>query len=71
MRRPDQHATDEEVRAAALQFVGKVSGYREPSRANQEVFNSAVDEIASASEKLLASLKTGARLQAPSRTGVA
>ena len=72
LRRPDQRATDEEVRAAALQFVRKVSGYREPSRANEEVFNSAVDEIASASVKLLTSLKTGAkRPRAASRAGAA
>jgi hypothetical protein len=61
LRRPEQTATDEEVRAAALQFVRKVSGYRTPSRANEEVFNSAVDEIASASARLLASLRPGAR----------
>ena len=61
LRRPEQTATDEEVRAAALQFVRKVSGYRTPSQANEEVFNSAVDEIASASAKLLVSLRPGAR----------
>jgi len=51
-------AADEEVRAAALQFVRKVSGYRAPSRANEEAFNSAVQEIAEAARRLLDSLKT-------------
>lgn len=61
LRRADEPATDEEVRAAALQFVRKVSGYRTPSKANEEVFDAAVDEIAAASERLLASLRPGAR----------
>jgi hypothetical protein len=58
LRRTDRPAADEEVRAAALQFVRKVSGYRHPSRANEETFNAAVDEIAAASRRLLDSLKT-------------
>ena len=62
LRRRDEPATDDEVRAAALQFVRKVSGYRIPSQANEAVFNHAVDDIASASRELLASLKTGARV---------
>ena len=49
-------ATEEEVRAAALQFVRKISGYRQPSKANEEVFEDAVTTIAEASEKLLANL---------------
>ncbi len=53
LRRPDESATDEEIRAAALQYVRKVSGYREPSRRNAEAFQSAVDDIAGASRKLL------------------
>ncbi len=57
LRRPDGPASDEEVRAAALQFVRKVSGYRAPSRANEAAFNAAVEEIASASERLLDSLR--------------
>jgi len=56
LRRSDGQAGDEEVRAAALQFVRKVSGYRTPSRANEEAFNSAVEEIATASRRLLDSL---------------
>jgi len=58
LRRNEGQAAEEEVRAAALQFVRKVSGYRAPSRANEEAFNSAVDEIAAASRRLLDSLKT-------------
>lgn len=53
LRRPDAAATDEEVRAAALQFVRKISGYRTPSRANQEAFEAAVGEVAAASRRLL------------------
>ena len=53
LRRADEPATDEEIRAAARQYVRKVSGYREPSRKNQEAFEAAVSEIASASQKLL------------------
>jgi hypothetical protein len=53
LRRPDEPATDEEIRAAALQFVRKVSGYRVPSKANTEAFDAAVDEVARASERLL------------------
>ena len=48
--------TDDEISAAALQFVRKVSGYRKPSQANEEVFDAAVDEIANASKRLLDSL---------------
>lgn len=61
LRLPEGQSTDEEVRAAALQFVRKVSGYRKPSRANEDIFNAAVDEIAVSSRRLLASLRTGAR----------
>ena len=53
LRRPDQSPTDDEVRAAALQFVRKVSGYRVPSKKNEEAFNAAVEEIAHASRHLL------------------
>lgn len=58
LRSKDAPASEEEVRAAALQFVRKVSGYRAPSRANEEPFNAAVDEIAEASRRLLDSLNT-------------
>lgn len=53
-------ATDEEIRAAALQYVRKISGFSKPSRANEAAFFSAVEEIAGISERLLASLETAA-----------
>jgi hypothetical protein len=59
LRRADEAATEDEIRAAALQFVRKVSGYRAPSRANEVAFDAAVDEIAEASRNLLKDLKTG------------
>lgn len=58
LRTPEGFATEDEVRAAALQFVRKVSGFRQPSRINEDVFNRAVEEIAASSEKLLGSLTT-------------
>ena len=58
LTRSDVPATDEEVHAAALQFVRKISGYRTPSRANELVFERVVDEIATASKTLLGSLKS-------------
>ena len=61
LRPPYAEATDEDVRAAALQFVRKVSGYRTPSRANRQAFDTAVDEIAASSARLLASLKVSSR----------
>jgi hypothetical protein len=51
-------ATPDDVRAAALQFVRKISGYRTPSRANAEAFDRAVEEIAASAERLLADLQT-------------
>jgi len=56
----DPPVTDDEVRAASLQFVRKVSGFNKPSKANEAAFNLAVDEIASVSGKLLRSLETNA-----------
>ena len=56
LRRADEPATDEEVRAAALQYVRKVSGYRAPSRKNAEAFDKAVDDVAEASRALLAAV---------------
>jgi hypothetical protein len=53
-------ATDEEVRDAALQYVRKISGFTKPSRANEEAFDRAVDEIATTSSRLLAALETAA-----------
>ncbi|HEV2104793.1 MAG TPA: DUF2277 domain-containing protein [Candidatus Eisenbacteria bacterium] len=53
-------ATDEEVRAASLQFVRKVSGFTKPSQANQVAFDRAVDEVTRAARRLLDSLVTSA-----------
>jgi hypothetical protein len=58
LRMPDRKATEQEIAEAALQYVRKVSGYRKPSRANQEVFDTAVAEIAQATENLLNQLQT-------------
>ena len=56
LRGAEPPATDEEVRDAALQFVRKVSGYRQPSAANREVFDRAVDDIAASTRALLVGL---------------
>jgi hypothetical protein len=56
----EPEATTEEVRAAALQYVRKISGMNKPSKVNEEAFNRAVDEIAHASMHLLADLETNA-----------
>ncbi len=53
-------ATDDEVRASALQFVRKVSGFTKPSKANEAAFNDAVDDVTAAARKLIASLVTTA-----------
>jgi hypothetical protein len=53
-------ATEEEIRAAALQYVRKVSGFNKPSRANAEAFYRAVDEVAATTEALLGRLVTSA-----------
>jgi len=52
--------TDDEIRAAALQFVRKVSGFNKPSQANEAAFDAAVDDIAAVSTRLLAALETHA-----------
>ena len=57
----DPPATDEEVRAASLQFVRKISGFNHPSKTNEHSFMIAVDEIAQASTSFLRSLETNAR----------
>lgn len=56
----DPPATQDEIHAAALQYVRKISGFNQPSQANQAVFIAAVDEIAAISARLLDSLHTGA-----------
>jgi hypothetical protein len=53
-------ATDEEIRASAVQFVRKLSGFAHPSKTNQEAFDRAIDEIAAAATRLLTSLETSA-----------
>ncbi len=61
LRRADAPASDDEIRAAALQFVRKVSGYRAPSRRNAEAFETAVEEVADASRRLLDALAAATR----------
>jgi hypothetical protein len=51
-------ATEEEIRASALQFVRKLSGFTHPSKANEAAFNQAVDEVSDAARRLIASLET-------------
>jgi len=71
LRRLEGRPTDEEIQAAALQFVRKVSGYRQPSRANEEAFQRAVGEIAASTRRLLDSLATGAACRETARPGSA
>jgi len=56
----DPPATDDEIRASALQFVRKLSGSTHPSRANEDAFNQAVEEVTAAAERLIQSFKTSA-----------
>ena len=56
----DPPVTDDEVRAASLQFVRKISGFNKPSKANEGKFAAAIDEIAAAATRLLRSLETNA-----------
>ena len=56
----DPPVTDDEIRAASLQFVRKITGFNKPSQANETAFNAALDEIASASSRLLHTLSTNA-----------
>lgn len=56
----DPPATDEEISGASLQFVRKLSGFNKPSKANEEVFNAAIEEITASARKLLCSLVTNA-----------
>jgi hypothetical protein len=56
----DPPVTDEEVRAASLQFVRKISGFNKPSKANEAAFLGAIDEIAAVATRLLRSLETTA-----------
>jgi hypothetical protein len=54
----DPPVTDEEIRAASLQFVRKISGFNKPSKANEAAFAAAIEEIAGASSRLIRSLET-------------
>ena len=56
LRNIEVPATEDEIREAALQFVRKVSGYRKPSKVNEDVFENAIEEIALATQKLLDNL---------------
>ena len=56
----DPPATDDEIRAASLQFVRKLSGFNKPSKANEEAFNLAIDEVAAIARTLIDSLETSA-----------
>jgi hypothetical protein len=56
LRNSEIPATEEEIRAAALQFVRKVSGYRKPSKVNEAAFERAVEEVAEATQTLIASI---------------
>ena len=64
LRRNGPPASADEIEAAALQFVRKISGYRSPSAANKAVFDAAVAEIADSSSRLLGSLRPRARAKA-------
>lgn len=56
----DPPATEEEIRAASLQFVRKLSGFNKPSKVNEDAFNHAVEEVTDVAERLIASLVTSA-----------
>jgi hypothetical protein len=64
LRTIEPPATEDDISAAALQFVRKVSGYRKPSRANEQVFNRAIVEIAGSVEKLLSELDSSRKQSA-------
>ena len=57
LRSSEIPATEEEIQAAALQFVRKVSGYRKPSKVNEEAFEKAINRVAEATQKLLDELR--------------
>jgi hypothetical protein len=58
LRMSDRPATEQEIQEAALQYVRKVSGYRKPSKANEEAFEKAIAEVAEATKNMLEGLKT-------------
>jgi hypothetical protein len=65
LRNAEVPATEEEIRAAALQFVRKISGYRKPSKANEAAFERAVEEVAEATGKLLIYLSPPKEIRSP------
>ena len=65
LRRPEEVATLDEVTAASLQFVRKVSGFRAPSKANQPAFDAAVHQIAEVTARLLGDLRHGGQRSGP------
>ena len=56
LRNMDHPVTEQEIQEAALQYIRKVSGYRKPSKANEETFNKAIEEVAETTRKMLAEL---------------
>lgn len=73
LRRPESFATDDEIEAAARQFVRKISGFHNPAKRNEAVYESAIDDIALVSRRLLEELRdiaeAGPRLTARPRAG--
>lgn len=57
LRNPEQAATPQEIHAAALQFVRKITGFHKPSKANQAAFERAIDEITQSSDRLLSAIR--------------
>jgi len=68
LRRAEGPASDEEIAAAALQYVRKVSGYRAPSRRNTKAFDAAVTEVGRASRRLLQAIEGAQQESAPTRS---
>ncbi len=62
LRNANNPASEEEIRAAALQYVRKVSGYRKPSKANQAVFDQVVEEVVQATGRLLIGLRDSGKI---------
>lgn len=58
LRNLDHPVTEQEIYEAALQYVRKISGYRKPSKVNEEAFNKAIEEVAESTRKILANLRT-------------
>lgn len=63
LRNMDRPVTEQEIYEAALQYVRKVSGYRKPSKVNEEAFNKAIEEIAESTRRMLGDLHTVIRIE--------